>query len=95
MQNKLKTVAADCFIAIEKDCGIQLGELGMDMVFDAKRDVYTLEANTKPGQLWYKKKSDYKNMKFSDPGFNDVALAMDLGREVKLLEYAEYLHLES
>lgn len=92
--SNLKKTAQDVHSAIEDVGQVQMGELGMDLAVDREGNVHVIEANVKPGQLYFYMKRGklvIRDCDFRDPGFIPLASEMQYQREKNLAHYAEYL----
>ncbi|MFK7826687.1 MAG: YheC/YheD family protein [Oligoflexales bacterium] len=84
---KLKNAAVDTCLEMEKYHDIKIGELGIDLGMLPDGQVVIIEANTKPGYIYYRK--DF--YKYFSPYRQMEAEQAEETRDRALISYAQYL----
>ncbi len=95
--NRIQYVGQQAFNMIEGNMKTTLAELTMDVVVDAQGEAYVLEANIKPGQLYFKVKEDIGDAsRFGgDTNYHDRALAIECERDRRLLNFGRFIASKS
>ena len=87
LTSRLKLVAVETCLEMEKYHDIKIGELGIDLGMLPNGQVVVIEANTKPGYIYYRK--DF--YKLFSPFEQMVAEQAEEVRDRALVAYAQYL----
>ena len=87
LKSRLKNAAVETCLEMEKYHGIKIGELGIDLGMLPDGRVIIIEANTKPGYIYYR--PDF--YKYFNPYEKMVAMQAEEPRDAALIDYAQYL----
>lgn len=95
LKAKAQDTALNTFMAMEKNIGKNLGDLGIDIVLDTKGNPFVIEVNSKNGFMSaYLEKNPKVNDLFGLPSSLDDCYELDDAHENTILDYARYLAQE-